>query len=138
MRRFPRFPLSINNVKKRMGFDGYMVEKIAIPRGVAALEFLHQELPFIEQLAPRADNRFSRPRVFYFPGIEHIAPPNRFIMNSSKVRRYGCSRLRVGLKTCELRVAPVSFCFTEQDLLCEQSFTPERNQSPGIQIFGMQ
>ncbi len=92
----------------------------------------------MKKLAPRADNRFGRPCMSNFSGIERIAAPYRFIVNSSKVERNGCKRVRMGPKACELRVVPVAFCFAEQDLLREQRFAPERNQSPGIQIFGME
>ena len=61
----------------------------------------------------------------------------RFVVHQPKEGRDCSDGFRMRLKPDELRMMAVAFGFPAQNFLREQRLTPQRDESPGVEIFWM-
>src|SRR6186997_1217995 len=95
-------------------------------------------VPLVGQLATRFDNESATPGGAEPGPVELISSRNCLPMDLGKIPVKADNRCGARAETIQLRVMPVTTSLAAQNGPCEQRFTPERHQSPGIEISGVQ
>jgi hypothetical protein len=99
-------------------------------------------IPFVEQLAPRYWNCLwlasEHSGATNLSSIEVVSASRGFVVNNLKVRRDGLRGIAGLLESQELRMVKISVRSASQYRLRQQRFPPERDETAGIEISGME
>jgi hypothetical protein len=112
--------------------------KTAKSSGIASVEFPPQMFPLEEQLTPRLKEPAREPTVRHLPGVERITSFDRLSQNAGEVGSDRPRRVRRRPEPEELGVMAVTPGRPSQDFLSQEPFPPNRNESPGVEITGME
>jgi len=107
------------------------------PRWSPDSQFRFEMRPLVIQLSPSDFNRFYAANSGYFCYVETVTPPGGFDMNGLQI---GGNRFQGRWRVTEankLGMVGVTACLPPKDCLCQQGFTPERDEAANVQVFRM-
>ena len=100
-------------------------------------EFGTQVTPLVLDLADGFRKTRAGARAAELCAVEDEAAALRLSVNVEEVRIDECDGVRPGLKTAELRMVPIAARTTEKDLASKERLPPERGETPGVEIAGV-
>jgi hypothetical protein len=109
-----------------------------LPPGIAGSQLLRQATPFELQLTASDRETAGRPSATDPRGGKTVATAHGLVVDDSQILGDAAHGTRVVPEPAQLRVMGVPLRPPPQYGLGEQAFPPQRNETAGIQVAGMQ
>jgi hypothetical protein len=110
-----------------MRFWARKTSAFPVESGCPRAQFPFQVSPFKEELAARLDKLPDESRFGDLGEIKTVPAPARFLREDGEIGRDYLHRLRLRLKTRELRMTGVPTRLAAQNILRQQSLAPRRD-----------
>lgn len=121
--RAPRY------AKHRVRFNSVHVSQLLIAIRIASLQFANKMVQFEPELLIGNRDTLGVASTSYLAAIESIASDIRFIRNEPQVSRYSSFRVQQVPEAVQLRVVFITACFSRENFLRQQCFSPECNKA---------
>lgn len=120
-----------------MSFGQICSAPTAVRLRTALFELSKQVLPFVPKLTRRNGYRLGAPERTDFARIKSKTPGGCLGMNLGEKAIHRRYRQWMSTKSLQLRMMLIPASLASKYGPCQQSFTPKRNQAPGVQIARM-